>query len=372
MFENTTLASFMAAMMEHRTPGSFEEDTSISQQTLNVTDLVEDHHGHNSLLNAGVIVISSISLTCCLTFLRIVSQCQRLPVPIKYLSKNFIVCFLVIDFTVWIHSIAMFCWGDMYYDLIFDSRIFFACIFIAVLWCSLTAVTYERLLVLVKPFKYIKYTTKTKLGFLIGLVWTVNILVPTLIFVVSAVRFCNSDSYKVYVCDVYSLFRAFRIVFVCLMTIYGLSIVVAYVKILSIIFKHQRNMKVPFSNQNFTVTLGNNLRSTKAVAAIIFAFIILQSPMFIHTIIFEIQPDLRQHKWRVILQCMDYISYQLNMYASLYLYVWKFKECKMKFYLLFSKCSKRFQQVANDMRIEVFDIVTLERTSDSITKQSSV
>ena len=359
MIENTTLASFEAEMIDQATADSFGENTNISQQTVNVTDLVGDQQEHKTLVNASVIAISSISLTCCLIFLRIVTQCQRLPTPIKYLSKNFIVCFMMIDFTLWIHSIAMLCWGDIYYYLIFDSRIFFACLFLGVLWCSVAALTYERLIALVKPFKYIKYTTKTKLTLIIAFIWTVNVLVPTIVFLLSAVRFCSFDN--IYNCDAYNLFRPFRTVFVCFMTIYGLFIIVSYIKILSIIFKHQTKIKAPFSNQNFKTTLGNNLRSTETVAAIISAFIILQLPVFIHSVIFELLPHLRQQQWRVILQILDYFGYQLNMYASLYLYVWKFKECKMQFYFLFSKCNKRFKQVANDMQIEVLDIVTIER-----------
>ena len=370
MYENTTFDGLEALKLEQATTETYEEITNISQQIINITDLADYQHTQSTLLNAGVITISSISLTCCLTALQIVTKCQRLPVPIKYLSKNFIVCFMMIDFTIWIHSVALLCWGDVYYHLIFDSRILFCTLSIAVLWGSLVAVTYERLLALVKPFKYVKYTTKNKLMFLISLVWIVNVLVPTSLFVVNAIRFCKFDN--MYSCDVYSLYAPIKIALVCLMVIYILSVIAAYTKILSIIYKHQKNIKEALANKNFIATFGSNLKSTKTVAAIIFAFFILQAPVFFHAIIFEIRPELKQQNWRIILQAMDYVGYQLNLYATLYLYIWKFKECKMNFYLLFSKCSKRFKQTANDMRIEVYDIVTLERNSDTVTKQSSV
>ena len=45
MLENTTVASFKAEMIDHRTTGSFEEDMNINQQTLNVKDLAEDQNG---------------------------------------------------------------------------------------------------------------------------------------------------------------------------------------------------------------------------------------------------------------------------------------------------------------------------------------
>ena len=255
----------------------------------------------------------------------------------------------------------MFSLGHAYYDLIFDSRIFFASTFAAVLWCSLAALTYERLLALVRPFMCNKYTTKPKLAFLICVIWTVKILVPTIIIIVSASRFCHLGNLFNCDVDVYNLFQPFKTGFLILLIIYWLFIVVAYTKILRIILKHQRNIIATVSEKNTTVIQGNNLKSTKTVVAIISAFIILQSPMVLHLLIFEIQPNLQQHNWRMLLQGMDYTGYQLNMYASLYLYIWNFKECKMQFYLLFSKFSKRFKQVAKDMKIEVFDSVVYEK-----------
>ena len=371
MFENSTFESLEAERLEYATTESYENFTNLeSHQIINITDLTDDQYQYHPLLNAGAIVIASISLTCCMIALRIVTQCQRLPIPIKYLSKNFIVCFMTIDFSVCVHNIAMFCFEDEYYHLIFDSRLLVATVCVTVLWGSLTAVTYERLFALVKPFKYVKHTTKPKLMILIIFVWTVNVLVPTSLFVVSAIRHCEFE--YAYNCNVYNLFGPMRITLRCFMVIYAVLIVAAYTKILAIIFKHQKTMKDALANKDITATFGSNLRSTKTVAAIICAFVILQSPVFFHTIIFEIRPDLKNQSWRVILAGVDYIGYQLNLYATLYLYIWKFRECKMNFYLLFSKCSKRFKKTANDMRIEVYDIVTLDRNSDTKTRQSSV
>ena len=131
---------------------------------------------------------------------------------------------------------------------------------------------------------------------------------------------------------------------------------------ISIILKQQRNIKAQVSNQTATTPSGTNLKATKTIAAIVLAFIIVQSPIFVHFFIVEVQPSsVQQHNWRIIFQCLDYIGLQLLMYTSLYLYIWKFKECKMQFYLLFSKWCKTFQQKANEMRIEVLDIVVYEK-----------
>ena len=213
MNEHTTVASFKMDPTEQTMTCSFEANINVSQHTTNITTgFAEDRPDLNSLINAGIVTFSSISLTCCLICLRIVTKCQRLPPPIKYLSTNFVVSFMLIDFTIWLHSIAMLLWGRTYlYDLIFDSRIFFAGVGAAVLWGSSVALTYERLLVLVQPFMYHKYTSKTKVTIFICVIWTFNILVPTITFIVSALRFCNFSEF--YSCEVYNLFKPFKNVY---------------------------------------------------------------------------------------------------------------------------------------------------------------
>ena len=360
MNENTTFASFKMEPADHTMTDSFEDTINISHHTTNITGFAEDRPHQNSLLNAGLITVSSISLTCCLIFLRIITKCKRLTSPIKYLSKNFVVSFMFLDLTIWLHSIAMLLWGRTYlYDLIFDSRVFFASIGSAVLWSSLVALTYERVLAVVQPFTYYKYTSKTKVTLFICVMWTVNILVPTVILIVSALRFCKFSGF--YSCEVYNLFNPFRKCFLGFLTLYGTLIVIGYIKIMSIILKQQNNISIQMSNQNFTASLGSNLKATKTIAAIVLSFIILQSPLFLHSFIFEIQPRLKQQSWRMLFQGLDYISLQLLMYTSLYLYIWMVKECKMQFYLLISKCCKNFEQKANDMRIDVLDIVVYDR-----------
>ena len=344
---------------------SSDDNINISQQhPVNLTAYTDnDKDNPNSLLNGSIIVISSISITSCLVSLWIVSKCQKMPVPIKYLSKNFITSFMVIDLSISLHSVAMFFWGYEHYDLIFDSRIFFASLFTAVLWCSLATLTYERLLALVQPFMYKKYTTKPKLVVLICAIWIVNILVSTIIFLASTTNHCHMGNFYCFHENLYKIFQPFKQCCLSLLTLYGLFIVIAYAKILLIILKHQRRIAATVSEQDLGVTPGMKLTSTKTIAAIISAFIVFQLPMVIHLVIFEIQPSLKHQTWRMILQGMDYIGYQLNVYASLYLYIWKFKECKMHFYLLFSKFSRRFEQVASEMRFDVFNIVVYDKNS---------
>ena len=271
----------------------------------------------------------------------------------------------MIDVSTSLHSVAMFFWGYEHYYLIFDSRIFFGALFSAVLWCSSAALTYERLLALVQPFMYKNYTTKPKLVVLISSIWIVNIFVPTTIFLASTLNHCHMGNLYCFHENVYEIFQPLKQCCLSLLTLYGLFIVIAYAKILLIILKHQRRIAATVSEQDLAITPGMKLTSTKTIAAIISAFIVFQLPMVIHSVIFKIQPSLKHQNWRMILQGMDYIGYQLNVYASLYLYIWKFKECKMHFYLLFSKFSKRFEQVASDMRIEVFNIVVFDKNSTS-------
>ena len=366
MEENTTVFNLMDG---NTTLYSLMEKGNMSELKPSGTEYEERHVVFNSV----VVALSMISTICCLTSLRIITKCQRMPAPVKYLSSNFIICFTMIEIIILFHSVVMLIWGHKYYRLIFDSRIFFCTTCLSVMWCSLGSLTYERLIALVKPLAYVKLATKRRIFLVIILIWVVNALVPVIIYGVTGIRICG-DFDQIRLCDVYNLFRPIKFVLACLMITYAALIIIAYTKILTIIFHHHQVTKSPPLNQSLSnlVKWQTNLRSTKTIAAIIFAFIILQSPFFFHIVVFEFRPDFRNQNWRVILQLIDYASNQLNLYASLYLYIWQFRECKMKFYLMFSKWNKKFQERANILRIEIFNIVTIEPSYSKGTQQSSV
>ena len=90
------------------------------------------------------------------------------------------------------------------------------------------------------------------------------------------------------------------------------------------------------------------------------------SPIFVHVVLIEFKPELWGHMWRSIFQVLDFVGIQLNTYANLYLYVCKFKECKMRLYFILAKFNGKFKAKADSLYIEVFDIVVLEKKRGDI------
>ena len=323
-------------------------------------------------LNCIIIFLSVISIICNSFALYIISRCKKTSYQVRYLSCNFLVSFIVVECSICLHSLALLLKGDIFYRLIFDSRIFFSCVLVTVLWCSLCAVTVERLMALTLPLQYNKYATKITLSILIASVWTINVLCPLLAFIITGSNVCGQ---YISLCDIYALFRPARMVLLCFMVLYAAIIVIAYIKILSIIFYQHKLADSLTANTKYLAELSRKqkyLKSTRTVAAVVFAFIVLQSPLFFHLIVFEFKPDLQEQKWRIIFQGIDYLGHQMNTYATLYLYIWKFRECRMYLLFFFSKWNKNLLERANSLRVDVFEIVLKENRASKSTRKCTV
>ena len=59
-------------------------------------------------------------------------------------------------------------------------------------------------------------------------------------------------------------------------------------------------------------------------------------------------------------QVIGYICHELDIIVTLFHYIWRFPECRMNFYQMFSRVNQRFRTKAQTLRIEVFNIVTFE------------
>ena len=331
----------------------------------NVSQSNEQSHKYYDWVNYAQITASIISICCNLIALIIITNCQRMPLSIRYLSANFITCFLVTEGVISLHSLAMLIFGNGYYEEIFSSRIFFASVCASIMWCSLCAVTVERLIALTAPFNYIKYVTKSSISVTIAIIWISNILIPSAIVFITMSQECDQFIH-ILTCDIYAIFRPFRFFLGSLMAFYGIFILIVYSKVLKYVWKHTNNInalqiKNPGTSTNVVAREKHKyLRSTKTIVAIIAVFIVLQSPVFLLSFSFEVMPELKQHTWRMIFQGLNYIGFELNVYATLYLYIWKFHECRMRFYFLFRRIST-FRVKAESLRIEIFDIVVRDR-----------
>ena len=305
----------------------------------------------------GIIAVSLCSILCTSFALNILNRCRKLSFQIRFVSNNLLASFITFDSSVILHSLAMLFMGDVYLQQIFDSRLFFANVLVTTLWGSLCAVTIERLLALTMPLHYSRHVTKFFLSISTVSLWTVNVLVPTLVFIINWITVCG---YEYISCDSYALFLPLGIITSAFLILYSLIVFSSYIKIVSIIFQHHKLGRTLNANTKYLAEISQKQKltdSTKTVAAIIIAFMVFQSPIYFHTFVIGFKPEFRQHKLRMLFQLLDYAGVELNIYATLYLYIWKLKECKMHFYFVLSKFNKKYKSTADALHIEVFDII---------------
>ena len=174
--------------------------------------------------------------------LRIMTQCRKIRMAIRYLSSNFLVAVLVSSCNNLIFGAARFIIGlDGDIELLFDFRTIFYGIFVALTWCSLCALALERLLSIMFPLHYTRYLTKVTISIGIAVVWLVNILSPPLIIFLSWQHMCGNYGF-ITSCDRFAIFRPIRIFMASLSGIITCVTIVIYVKINLVIRNHKNGI----------------------------------------------------------------------------------------------------------------------------------
>ena len=310
-----------------------------------------------------------VSICCNAVALWVMIKCRKLPISIRYLSINLLVAMLVGSCSNVIHSVWGFIigpYGDN--DLQFESRSFSNSVFVSLTWCCLCFVILERFFALTFPLKYAHYVTKTSLYITIALIWLVNILVPTLLFFFNWLSICGKYDFAKS-CDRFAMHHPSRIFMMTVLFIYcGITIVV-YAKITRIIQRQNSVVRaITMTTQNApnpNSSLSRSLPSTNVILVIVLSFIILQSPLVFTILLFELRPDLQEQQLRSLLFCVIFLFGEINTYVVLYFYIWRFEECRMNFYRMLSNTSDRYKDKAEALRIEVFNIVTVNMVNDA-------
>ena len=158
---------------------------------------------YSVLLTYGITLVAICSILCNSFALNIIQRCRKLSFQIRFVSRNLLASYIFFESTIVLHNLAMLLMGDVHYKQIFSSRTFFTCALVPTLWGSLCAVTIERLLALTMPLHYRRYVTKTVLSISIVSLWTVNILVPAIVFIITGIKSCGYDYIS---CDIDALF----------------------------------------------------------------------------------------------------------------------------------------------------------------------
>ena len=308
-----------------------------------------------------------VSICCNAVAIRVMMQCRKLPISIRYLSVNLLAAMLIGSCSNVIHSVWGFIIGPHGDNgLQFESRSFFNSVFVSLTWCCLCFVILERFFALTFPLRYAHYATKASLYIAIALIWLVNILVPTLIFIFNWLSTCGQYDF-VTSCDRFAMHHPSRIFMISVLFLYCGITVVVYTKISRIL--HRQNtviQAITVTTQdapNQTSSLSRSLPSTKVILVIVLSFIMLQSPLVLTIFLFELRPDLQEQQLRSFLFGVIFLFSEINTYVVLYFYIWRFRECRMNFYRMLSIISDRYKDKAGALHIEVFNIVTVKTES---------
>ena len=353
--------------MEHAKPGPnsvFILQNSSADDSSNMTDSSERVTKFSHILNYGTIVAAIISISCNTIAIRIITRCRKMPLSVRYLSINFLICFLVTEGIIFLHNVMMLLLGREHYEIISVSRSFFGSIAFSLMWCSLCAVAVERLIALKLLFQYKTYVTKTSLLASITALWISNFVIALLITIVGGGKMCSKYNH-LSDCNVFAVNTPVRVYLGFLLVFNAMILLLVYVAILQTIRKHRNIVHVlPVNDtenqqESERTVRKQNTQSTKTIVAIILVFVILQLPQLCFAIVYIFRPNMKPHK---LFQLICYISYELNTYATLYLYIWRVQECKMIFYMLL-KCCKTYRKRAETMRIEILEIVTVRKTN---------
>ena len=163
-------------------------------------------------LNLGIIILTTCSILCNSVALYIIHGCRKLSFQIRFVTYNLLASYILFEFMIILHSVAMLFFGDLYHKQIYDSRTFFSCALVATLWSSLCAVTVERLVALTIPLHYNRYVTKTTLSISIACLWIETILPPSLTYTITGVKVCGQHHYIS--CDMHAHFQSTALVII--------------------------------------------------------------------------------------------------------------------------------------------------------------
>ena len=319
-------------------------------------------------LNLFVSCEQLISMGCTLVALIIILRCRKMPISIRYLSANFLISFLMIGFSTLVHNIALIILGtdSPFYAVLFNTRLLFFCVFLLVLWWSMCAITAERFIAIVYPFRYVPLMRKSIVCVTITLIWALNIIVPSALVLSNLLTHCGSHQ-SMSVCDAFVVLTPFRLYVssaLCMSFIITISL---YSRILlslrdANMESYTLGMINPTDNSKTkhpTTTASSAITNT--ILIIILTFLFLQAPYLIIILIKELIPVTQDYKWRIVFQVVGYICHELNIIVTLFNYIWKFPECRLNFYQMFSRMSRRFEAKAESLRLEVYNIVTFDR-----------
>ena len=348
--ENNTVCLDNATLTENYTVDNVTHTENYTMDNVTLTEsFTVDNGGDKTIRDEANLVLVWFSFVlifgfllsscCCLIAVRIMTRCRKLSLSIRVLSLSFLVAFVMIGVSNFFSSVILktISQDSKYYLDGFIMRMVLFSMFMSVLWCSMCAVVIERFIAIEFPYHYVKLNKKATLYSVIIFIWTFNTIVPCVLVVSNWLKFCGANKF-LHECNGFALLRPFRIFVASISCICFAATVMVYSKLSHSIMRQtrkERALQVQNTVEQSTHDSKTLFTSTKTILIIILSFIVLQFPYLIFNILTELRPEFRELEWRIRINFISCLCHEINVYITLFLYIWKFSECQMNFIICF-------------------------------------
>lgn len=312
------------------------------------------------LLTVSVVIIVSDVIAA-----RILSQCKRIPRHCKQLSVSFVLSDAVGSAVFLLHQIVIFVFDGfgIDYEILNTSRIGSVAIFHMTASASVALLTLERVFALKANLKYSLLLTKINIDLLITLLWLIHILLPVIYVTVSYFTKCYGN---VRHCNVWKVTLNLRYISAGIHITYNIILIIGNLIIQRIAKRHINGIKAINSVSNATESniTTRQRASLRSIAKIVTAYLILQAPLFICFFLGSNLEHLRDKMLMQAFRCFGYMCIQMDSFINIYIYIVTFQECKLQLLLFLAKKFKSFERKAELFRVDVYNIVILEKNSN--------
>jgi hypothetical protein len=238
---------------------------------------------------------------------------------------------------------------------------------------SLSAIILERVIALNANLDYTLTSKRVKINIIITIVWLLHSAIPLGALTVSFSHQCN---FHIQFCDIWQVSRPAKLICIAILIVYDIVLITANAFVYKIAKMHaaqidsMQHLSFNANSTKVTPVSERQYASMKICVQLVTVYVLLQMPMVILMFISMTLTNIADETFMRVLRSVAYILIKVNSVINLYLYVWKFQECKLFCYLWLAKYFKKYGNIANEKRIEVYNIVVVFDRNDKVSNNT--
>lgn len=324
-------------------------DSEKTNSSKDITLYIEDHPGYVKSL---FLCVGLVALVLSSTAIIVLRRTRRIPVAAKFLTTGLLMFDFMYLITV---SLRKFITIPLYNTTlqVLSTTV------LQLAYTTVTLMSLERFLMFYKPMKYMKICTERLVYITASIIWTVTVTV--FLMVRYAVCYSIFESENVFI-EAGKCNQIVTIYYSVLVTlVLGIS-TVCYWNIFNIVKKQLERCERTAVTFASTVNVLRTYKSTSLV--LVYLLVIISTSLtYAIIIVFIRYMNLGIDSVRLSLETCSIVNCMIDPF----LYVLWFKESQMEVCKLLARFSKKFQKKADDMKYEVFDIVTATQAFNTTT-----